>query len=538
MQFRYSIPWISSCVTFVAFAMPATTGFAATTGLASSAPVSAAATDAAPKTVAAADLAGLIARFLAQPGKETFAAAQNGLIGDHGYDQTARGLDDMLDLYRQKQYRKALDRFKDASPDLALSPQAHFYAARCYEELGQKELQKKEMAYVRACLKGLLATGDGSPEHPFVVTHASDEYDLLACPLKTESKSQSSTHKKGRWYDVLECANGKSYWFDITQTFGRANKPAARATADLSSITTAKPTTKPAAKPAAKPADEPVAKLPQKPARTLVAAKEGHAAPVAPTAIPAEAFSAFDRGVEAIKHRDYDRAITRFDEVLRLDPSSADALFERGVAHIEKRDYAAACEDLGRSIRLRPGFALTYYERGLAIWRQGDKSRYDEAIADFSTAIRLIPSDFLAWRSRAMLWFAKQDYRKAIDDFDEAIRLQPDDATALNNRGFAYESVGEFSRAIADFNLAIRLRPQSAPAYAGRGLAWLNRGEYDLAIADLNEAVRLQPDYAAAYSYRSSAYMHKDDQARAQSDASVADMLRSSVDQGAVSVEQ
>ena len=528
MQFRYSTMWISFCATFLAFAAPAAGGFAATT---SPAPQATTASAPVPPVAAAdTDLSNLIASFLVKPGKETFAAVQNRIVADRRYDQTARGLDDMLDLYRQKQYRKALDRFQAASPDLALSPQAHFYAARCYEELGQKDLQKKEMSFVRACLAGLLATGDGSPEHPFVVTHASDEYDLLACPLKTESKSQSSTHKKGRWYDVLECANGKTYWFDITQTFGLANKPSAPATAKLSAVAVAKPAAKPADKPVEKSPEKPVAKLPEKPAQKLVAATEQKRTAASAT-IPAEAFSAYDRGVEAIKRRDYDRAIAEFDEVLRLDPSSADALFERGVSYIEKRNYAAACDNLGRSIRLRPGLALTYYERGLAIWRQGDKARFDEAIADFSTAIRLIPSDFLAWRSRAMLWFAKQDYRKAIDDFDEAIRLQPDDVTAHNNRGFAYESVGEFGLAIADFNLAIRLQPQSAPAYAGRGLAWLNRGEYDLAIADLNEAVRLQPDYAAAYTYRSSAYAHKGDQARAQSDAAVADLLRGSGEQ-------
>jgi tetratricopeptide (TPR) repeat protein len=523
MQFRYLNVWISSCVTFLVFAAAAPCGFAATaepTPAATAPLASAASSDAASKAMASdTDLIGLIARFLARQDKETFAAAQIGIIADRHYDQTARGLDDMLDLYRQKQYRKALDRFQAASPDLALSPQAHFYASRCYEELGQKDLQKKETSYVRACLKGLLATGDGSPEHPFVVTHASDEYDLLACPLKTESKSLSTTHRKGRWYDVLECANGKTYWFDITQTFGRTNKPAAPETA--------KPAAKPAAKPSDKPTDKGISKKIQKPARKLVAAKEERKAPAATGAIPPEAFAAFDRGADAIKRRDYDRAIAEFNEVLRLDPNSADALFERGVTYIEKHNYAAACDDLSRSIQLRPGFALTYYERGLAIWRQGDQSRFDEAIADFSTVIRLIPSDFVAWRSRAMLWFAKRDYRKAIDDFNEAIRLQPDDVTAHNNRGFAYESVGEYSQAIADFNLAIRLQPQSAPAYAGRGLAWVNRGEYDLAIADLNEAVRLQPDYAAAYSYRSSAYAHKGDQARAQSDASVADMLRS-----------
>jgi tetratricopeptide (TPR) repeat protein len=515
----------NSC--FLALAAVTSAGVAATTA---SAPAPGAPSAAPKATTTDAEFSGMIARFLAQPSKENFTAVQGRVIADRGYDQTARGLDDMLELYRQKQYAKAIDRFQAAQPDLALSPQAHFYAARCYEELGQKEMQKKELAVVRACLEGLLATGDGSPERPFVVTHASDEYDLLTCPLKTESKSQSSTHKKGRWYDVLECSNGKTYWFDITLTFGRESKPAAPAIASAAkpsaiqadSAGDVKQTEKPDAKPVAKSPERP----PERPVTKMVAAREATVPPVPSTTIPSEAFAAFDRGVDAIKRRDYDHAIGEFDEVLRLDPKSADALFERGVTYIEKRNYQAAYQDLSRSIHLRPGLALAYYERGIALWQGGDEARFDEAIADFSDAIRLIPSDFLAWRSRAMVEFAKQDYRKAIDDFNEAIRLKPDDVTAHNNRGFALESIGEYSRAIADFNLAIRLQPQSAPAYAGRGFAWLSRGEYELAIADLDEAIRLKPDYAAAYTYRSSAHAHQGDQARAQSDAALAAGLR------------
>jgi tetratricopeptide (TPR) repeat protein len=426
-------------------------------------------------------LAGIVDRFLAKPNKENFTALQARVIADPGFDRKSQGLTDMLDLYKHKRYREALDRYHACAADLLLSGQAHFYAARCYEELGQKEMQKKEMAYVRACLQGLLATGDGSPERPIVVTHVSDEYDLLTCPFQTESKSQSLTEKKGRWYDVLECSNGKTYWFDVTLTLGRGHARSDSATAS-------------AAKPAATKAE--LAK------------------------------AAYDRGVKAIGLNDYDRAIIDLNEAIRFDSTSADTYFQRGFALIEKHNPVAAYVDLCEAIRLRSDYALAYYERGLCLRQEGDKYRRDDAMADFSAAIRLDSSNFLFWRERALLWFAKQDYAKAIDDNTTAIWLKPDDAMSYNNRGFAYESTGEFSKAIADFNQAIRLRPQFAQAYAGRGFAWLQRNEYDLAIADLDEAIRLKPDYAAAYAYRSAAYTHKGDEARARSDANLATDLR------------
>jgi len=112
---------------------------------------------------------------------------------------------------------------------------------------------------------------------------------------------------------------------------------------------------------------------------------------------------------------EYDLAIQKFTEVIRLDPKNALAYLFRGSTHRLKRDYDRAnIADLNEAIRLGPNQEGLYNIRGLA---------YDD----------------------------KGDHDRAIADYNEAIRLNPKYATAYSNRGGAYYSKGQFDRAITDY---------------------------------------------------------------------------------------
>jgi tetratricopeptide (TPR) repeat protein len=53
--------------------------------------------------------------------------------------------------------------------------------------------------------------------------------------------------------------------------------------------------------------------------------------------------------------------------------------------------------------------------------------------------------------------YSDADYNQAIADFSAALRLQPDDAEILGARGLAYIHLGDNDRAMADFNEAKRI---------------------------------------------------------------------------------
>jgi tetratricopeptide (TPR) repeat protein len=97
------------------------------------------------------------------------------------------------------------------------------------------------------------------------------------------------------------------------------------------------------------------------------------------------------------------------------------------------------------------------------------KRDYDRAIADYSTAIRLVPRDSSLWFHRGMIYYYnKDDYDRAIADYNEAIRLDPRRALYIASRGEGYEKKGEFEKAVVDFRDALTIEADNK--YATDGL--------------------------------------------------------------------
>jgi len=73
---------------------------------------------------------------------------------------------------------------------------------------------------------------------------------------------------------------------------------------------------------------------------------------------------------------------------------------------------------------------------------------------------------------------------EAIADWTEAIRLDPNFATAYVNRGKAKSDLGEYQGAILDYDQAIRLAPNFPGAYLNRGVTFEEDGEVFESQAD------------------------------------------------------
>ncbi len=146
--------------------------------------------------------------------------------------------------------------------------------------------------------------------------------------------------------------------------------------------------------------------------------------------------------------------------------------------------------------------AETYYNRGNT---KHDIGFYQNAISDYSKAIRLKPDFVEAYHNRGYTKASLGQHVEAIADFDIAIKLEPDDPMSYYNRGAAKASLGEYVEAIADYDIAIKLKPDDPISYSLRGASKADIGRYSEAIADFDTVIRLNPDFAAAYRFRGSA---------------------------------
>lgn len=137
-------------------------------------------------------------------------------------------------------------------------------------------------------------------------------------------------------------------------------------------------------------------------------------------------FAWFMRGEGWFDRGNYDKALSDFNECVRIDPKAA-SFNNRGRAWNAKRNYDEAIRDFDEATRLDPKYALAFNNRGLA-WR--GKNDLDKATRDFEAAIGLDPKYPRPFRNRGLVLLDQKYYDKAMKDFDEAIRLDPDYAWA------------------------------------------------------------------------------------------------------------
>ena len=194
------------------------------------------------------------------------------------------------------------------------------------------------------------------------------------------------------------------------------------------------------------------------------------------------------------------------------------------IAALGNQSIKTRAADYGATVDTNPQSAGTFLDRGIQFAMRGE---FDQAIADFTEALRLNPSLEGAYilRGRAYIGSisqvtgidsnfgavttggrkpglsaeqAEQVYDLAIADFSSAIQTDPKSSVAFRERGRVYLEKGDNDRAIADFNEAIRLNPRDTRAYSNRGNAYNYKGDFDRAIADFESALRIDPNHAFA----------------------------------------
>jgi tetratricopeptide (TPR) repeat protein len=139
-------------------------------------------------------------------------------------------------------------------------------------------------------------------------------------------------------------------------------------------------------------------------------------------------------------------------------------------------------------------------------------------------SIGVKPDPYLYF-TRGMNAFNRSKLDEAIANYDEAIRLKPDFAEAFNNRGYAKSNLGRTEEAIYDFDEAIRLKPNFANAFCNRGNAKEDIIDYEGAIKDYNEAIRLKPDYVRVFNDRGVLKAKMGDETGAKADFEKAEEL-------------
>lgn len=179
-------------------------------------------------------------------------------------------------------------------------------------------------------------------------------------------------------------------------------------------------------------------------------------------------------GNDYLLKNQYDLAIEKFDEAIKLDSNCADAYQGRGIAYAYKDENELAIENFSDAIEMSQYNAKFYLSRGNVYAKIG---QYENAIADFYKADReQIPRDDIVlpriYLSLGNAYAKSENYEEAIRIFDNAIKSispkvrEPSTwrpardnyiAAALHNSlGNVYAEIGEDDLAVDCFEKAIK----------------------------------------------------------------------------------
>jgi PQQ-dependent catabolism-associated CXXCW motif protein len=205
-----------------------------------------------------------------------------------------------------------------------------------------------------------------------------------------------------------------------------------------------------------------------------------------------------------------------------------DYFYKRGVDYAEKGQYDNAIDDFTKAIKLAPNNANAYLQRAQA---SASKEDYGQAISDFTKAAALDPTksagvqailrnrEYAAgYNTLGMAYYSNKDYDHAISDFDQAIKFDPNNATYHYSRGMAYYSNKDYDHAISDYDQAIKFDPNNATYHYNRGMAYYSNKDYDHAISDYDQAIKFDPNNATYHHNRGMAYHRSKDYDHALSD--------------------
>ncbi len=209
---------------------------------------------------------------------------------------------------------------------------------------------------------------------------------------------------------------------------------------------------------------------------------------------PAYLDAHYDLGRALARKGEFDRAVSQFREVLRLQRGHFGALYNLGLALTKEGKAGDAVKEYTQALRSSPDNADLRMALGTALVQLGNDAN---AIPQFTEACRLRPENADAHYALALALARQGQLEQAIAHNDEALNIRPDWPEALNNLAWILATCGDAklrnkSRAVELANRARELADYKMPLVLDTQAAALaEAGKFPEAVKAADKAVAL-----------------------------------------------
>ena len=195
------------------------------------------------------------------------------------------------------------------------------------------------------------------------------------------------------------------------------------------------------------------------------------------------------------RQKDLAGAEKEYQTVMTLEPQSSEAAV--ALANIYRK-----------SQRLPEAEAMVRKLLGRILAAQ---KKYDDAISEFETGLKLAPTDTEAQRDLADLYTTSGKHDRAEGMYRELLKSRPGDADLHYSLGQALLRQRKFPEAQEELIATLKMKPDLGPAYGDLATAASENKNYELAIKALDARAKFLPEIPVGYFLRATAYDHLHD---------------------------
>lgn len=122
-------------------------------------------------------------------------------------------------------------------------------------------------------------------------------------------------------------------------------------------------------------------------------------------------------------------------------------------------------------------------------------SQWQNSRQFYTYLINRQPELVSGWGNRGRVSLSEKKYNEAIRDFSKAIKIKQDNSNLYLNRGLAYAYLKKFDSAYFNFSEAIRCDSSNFKAYSNRSLTLIQLNKPLEALNDITCSIILNPNY-------------------------------------------
>ncbi len=199
-------------------------------------------------------------------------------------------------------------------------------------------------------------------------------------------------------------------------------------------------------------------------------------------------------GMDYLTQRNYPKAKATLIKAIAAEPDNAEALFALSRTYYMVQELDKARSTLDLAITKHPTYSLLWAERARV---RAETSENLGAIEDAKKAIELSPEVYSFRTDLGSYYMASGKQPEARAAYGEAIKLDPTQYLAYIYRAGLNDDLGNVDEAISDYAKVCEIYPAYYYAFESLGVLLWGKGEYERSGEAFEQALRRNPKTAS-----------------------------------------